>query len=70
MKEGLLHEIQLPSHMASTLHPFPHPHGIPTTSTILGAGQPKGEENPSVSRISHVSSKMDPIRIQFEADLK
>ena len=70
MKEGLLQEIQLPSHMIITLHPFPHPHGTPTMSKILGAGWPIREEILSASRIPHISSKTDPIRIQFEAGLK
>ena len=70
MKEGLLYEIELPSHMASTKHPIQHPHRMPTTSTMLGASQPKGGENPNASRISNILSKNDPIRIQFEAGSK
>ena len=70
MKEGLLHEIQLPSHMATTLHPIPHPYGTPTTSKILGAGQPIREENSSINKIPNISSKADSIRIQFEAGSK
>ena len=70
MKEGLLQEIKLPSHMAPIMHPIPHPHGMPTTSTIPGAGRPKGEENPNTSRTPNISSKKSPIQIQFEASSK
>ena len=70
MKEGLLHEIELEPHKAPTMHPFPHPYGMPTTSTILGASRSKGEGNPSASRIPHILSKTDPIQIQFEASSK
>ena len=63
MKEGLLHEIELPSHMTTTLHPFPHPYGMPTMSKISDVGQPIREEIFSASRILHISSKTDPIRI-------
>ena len=61
MKGGLLHEIELEPHKVPTMHPFPHPYGMPTTSTILGASWPKGEENPSASRIPNISTKKDPI---------
>ena len=70
MKEGFLHEIELPSHMTTNLHLLPHPHGTPQMSKALGVGQPIIEENPSASEITHISSKMDPIRIQFEASSK
>ena len=68
--KGLLYEIQLPSHMTTTLHLFPHPHGTSTTSKILGAGCPIREEIFNANRIPHISSKIDPIRIQFEAGSK
>ena len=70
MKEGLLHEIELPSYMAPIMHPLPHPYGMPTTYTIPGTGQPKGEENFNANRILNISSKIGLIRIQFEADSK
>ena len=70
MKERLLHEIELEPHKAPSMHPFPHPYGTPTTSTIPGAGWPKEGENPNASRIPNMSSKIDPIRIQFEAGSK
>ena len=70
MKEGLLHEIELPSHMTIKLHPISHPHRTPTMRKSLGVGWPIREEILNASRISHISSKMDPIRIQFEAGSK
>ena len=70
MKEGLLHEIELELYKAPTMHPFPHPYAMPTTSTMPGAGQPKGGGNPSTSRTPNISSKKDPIRIQFKASSK
>ena len=70
MKEGLLNEIELEPHEAPTVHPFPHPYGMPTTYTIPGTSQPKGEENFNANRILNISSKIGLIRIQFEADSK
>ena len=70
MEEGFLHEIELSSLITTTLYLIPYPHGMPQTNTILGVGQPIREKNPSVRRISHISSKIDSIRIQFEAGLK
>ena len=69
-EKGLLHKIELQSYMATTKHPIPHPHWMPTTSTIPGAGWPKRGGNSSKIRILNISSKMDPIQIQFEADSK
>ena len=70
MKEGLLHEIELKPHKAPIMHLFPHPYGMPTTNKILGVGQPIREGIPNESRIPHISSKISPIRIQFEAGSK
>ena len=70
MKERFLHEIQLPSHMTTNLHPLPHPNGMPQISKDLCVGRPIIEENPSASGNTHISSKIDPIRIQFEAGSK
>ena len=63
MKEELLHEIELEPHKVPTMHLFPHPNGMPTTSTIPSVGWPKGEENLSASGIPNISSKIDLIRI-------
>ena len=70
MKEGLLHEIELKPHKTPTMHPFPHPYGIPTTNTISGAGWPNREENLSANKIPNISSKMNLIRIQFKVGSK
>ena len=61
MKEELLHEIELEPHKVPTMHPFPHPYGMPTTSTKSGAGRPKRGGYPSASRTSNISSKKDSI---------
>ena len=61
--KGLLHEIELPSHIATTKHPFPHPHGMPTMSKISDTGWPIREEILDANRIPYISSKMDLIRI-------
>ena len=66
MKEGLLHEIELKPHKMPTMHPFPHPHGRPTTSTMLGVGWTKGGGIPVQVglQISH------PKKIQFKSNSK
>ena len=66
MKEEFLYEIELPSHMITTLHPLPHPHGTPQMSKALGVGQHIIEKNLSVSKNSHISSK----QIRFKSNSK
>ena len=70
MKERFLHEIQLSSHITINLHSLPHPHGMPQMSKAPGVGWPIIEENSSASGNTHISSKIDSIRIQFEAGSK
>ena len=70
MKKKLPYEIELEPHKVPTIHPFSHPYGMPTTSKISDAGQPIREKNLSASKISNISSKIYPIRIQFEAGSK
>ena len=66
MKEGLLHEIELSSYIASIMHPLPHPYRMPTTSTTRGAGRPKSEG--VLVKVGLQGSH--PKKIQFESNSK
>ena len=66
MKEGLLHEVELPSYMVPTMHPLPHPYGTPTTSTTPSAGQSMSEE----VLVEVGLQRSHPKIVQFESNSK
>ena len=68
MKEELLHEIELEPHKAPTMHPFPHPYGMPTTSTIPSADQLKREE--ILVQVGFLISHPKWIRFESNSDRK